>query len=309
MGQSDGLRQEQGNRAPVRYFDYPLRTDPWFLFGLALLVTTTGLSLWLLASNGLLGVTISLIDEFTGAELADLGREVLTVLLVIFLIAWVLPPTARLVRRRQRLRDQEPVDMSQGYFPDPVYPDCDRFWTGAQWSEFVRPKRTIRWARNISFVTIGAIAFSTFQFVGNQSAIQGLRVWSAYVQSVNVYVDYIENLPEDVEAQPWDQYATMLTNVDQEFSNAAQDLSSAVDAFPFNELDGVPASTLSEYSGSYTRWSSTLNELVEGFKQCPLSDEQCLIDVYDPLADRFASNWDALVIEMENISDSMVSEV
>jgi hypothetical protein len=297
--------EREGKRAPVRYFDYPLFTDPWFLFGLVLFGTTIALSIWLVASSDLLGFVISVTPNLTSEEILPFAREALAIALVIVVIAWVLPPTIRLWKRKQRLLEHVPDDGTPGFLPDPVYRECDRYWTGTQWSQYVKPQRKISWAKNLGFILVGASAFVAIQLIGAQPQIKSLNTYGAYFKADEVYSQYIDDLPADVEAQPWDEYAAIHVAVSPKFTDAAQNLEVALSEINREDLDGVSISAMNDYSFAYSRWASELNQVAQEFEQCSLSNEQCLIDAYDPLAEQFALAWENLVIESDTLNALM----
>lgn len=299
----DESPSRQGKRAPVRYFDYPLFTDPWFLFGLALLGSTIALVTWVLASTNLLEVSLSAVPTLSPSDLAAIARDAMLVLLIIILIAWVLPPTARLWRRLQRLREQVPTSAVPGFLPDPIYRDSLRYWTGEEWSEYIKTDRRIPWLRNVGLITVGCIAFVTIQILGAQTDLQAARTWGAYTNSIDVYSNYIDSLPADVETLPWDDYAEINIAAAPQFVGASQQMESALSQLEVNNLDGIPRVAIAQYSSAYSKWSLTLNQVAQRFEQCSLSDEQCLIDAYDPFAERFARDWDALIAETESFSE------
>lgn len=301
--ESNSSPEQVGKRAPVRYFDYPLFTDPWFLFGLVLFGTSIALIISLYATNDLLGFMIRMGPNLTSAEIAPIAREALQVVLTILVVAWVLPPTVRLWQRKQRLRDQAPDSATPEFLSDPVYRECQRYWTGTEWSQYVKPERRITWAKNLLFILVGAVAFVTIQLIGAQPAINSLSVIGTYMKSVEVYSQYIDNLPPDLEAQPWNEYAMMNIAVAPEFANAAQDLKRAVNKLNGEGVDGIPANAMNQYSLAYSRWAFTLKQVAQGFEQCSLSDEQCLIDSYDPLAEQFTRDWDNLIAESDALAD------
>ena len=301
--ESNSSSEQVGKRAPVRYFDYPLFTDPWFLFGLVLFGTSAALTVSLLTSSGLLGFMIRRGPNLTSAEIAPIAGEALQVVLVILVVSWVLPPTLRLWERKKRLREQAPDSATPEFLFDPVYRECQRYWTGTEWSQYVKPERRISWAKNLLFILVGAIAFVTIQLVGAQPAINSLSVIGAYIKSVEVYTQYIDNLPPDLEAQPWNEYAMMNIAVAPEFTDAARDLKKAISELNGDDVVGIPATAMNSYSLAYSRWALTLEQVAQGFEQCSFSNEQCLIDSYDPLAEQFTRNWDDLVAESDALAD------